>query len=58
MAYHTGGVAPTVSAHMFNVAIQPILTYGCTTVNFTRSSVKVQAKLLKSALGLPESEKD
>ena len=43
---------------MFNVAIQPILTYGCTTLNFTRSSVKeldkVQAKLLKSALGLPK----
>ena len=36
-----GGVASTVSAHMFNVAIQPILTYGCTTtLNFTRSSVK------------------
>ena len=55
-----GGAAPTVSAHMFNVAIQPILTYGCTTLNFTRSSVKlkeldkVQAKLLKSALGLPK----
>ena len=53
-----GGVAPTVSAHMFNVAIQPILTYGCTTLNFTLSSVKeldkVQAKLLKSALGLPK----
>ena len=53
-----GGVAPTVSAHMFNVAIQPILTYGCTTLNFTRSSVKeldkVQATLLKSALGLPK----
>ena len=53
-----GGVAPTVSAHMFNVAIQPIITYGCTTLNFTLSSVKeldkVQAKLLKSALGLPK----
>ena len=51
----TGGATPT---HMFNVAIQPILTYGCTTLNFTRSSVKeldkVQAKLLKSALGLPK----
>ena len=43
---------------MFNVAIQPILTYGCTMLNFTRSSVteldKVQAKLLKSVLGLPK----
>ena len=43
---------------MFNVAIQPILTYGCTTLNFTLSSVKeldkVQAKLLNSALGLPK----
>ena len=53
-----GGVAPTVSAHMFNVAIQPILTYGCTTLNFTLPSVKeldkVQAKILKYALGLPK----
>ena len=53
-----GIVTPTVSAHMFNVAIQPILTYGCTTLNFTRSCVteldKVQAKLLKSALCLPK----
>ena len=53
-----GGVALTVSAHMINVAIQPILAYGCTTLNFTRSSVKeldrVQAKLLKSALGMPK----
>ena len=52
------GVPPTVSAHMFNVAIQPILTYDCTTLNFTRSSVKkldeLQAKILKSALGLPK----
>ena len=53
-----GGVASTVLAHMFNVTIQPILTYSCTTLNFTRSSVteidKVQAKLLKSALGQPK----
>ena len=51
-----GGVAPTVSAPMFNVAIQ--LTYGCTTLNFARSSVteldKVQAKLLKSPYGIPK----
>ena len=49
-------VTPTVSAHMFNVAIQPILSYGSTTLNFTRSSVteldRVQVKLLKSAVGL------
>ena len=53
-----GGVASTVSAHTFNVAIQPIPNYGCTTLNLTRSSVKeldnVQATLLKSALGLPK----
>ena len=35
----SGGVAPTVSAHLFNVAIQTILNYGYTTLNFTRSSV-------------------
>ena len=50
-----GGVAPTVSAHM---SIQPILAFGCTTLNITRYSVteldQVQAKLLKSALGLPK----
>ena len=39
-------VTPTVSAHMFNVAIQPILTYGCTTLNFTRSSVTELDKVL------------
>ena len=53
-----GGVAPTVLAHMFNVAIQSILSYGCAMLNFTLSSVKdldkLQAKLLKSALGLPK----
>ena len=34
-----GDVAPTVSAHMLNVAIPPIQTYGCTTLNFIRSFV-------------------
>ena len=52
------GKACWLIAYMLNVSIQPILTYGCTTLNFTRSSVKeldkVQAKLPKSALGLPK----
>ena len=28
-----GGVSPIVSAHMYTVVIQPILTYGCSTLN-------------------------
>ena len=49
-----GGVAPTVFTNMFKVAIQPILTYGCATLNFTRSSVteldKMQAKSTENLL--------
>ena len=53
------GVSPIVSAHMLSVAIQPILSYGCFTLNAERNVIKeldkAQAKLLKSALGLPKS---
>ena len=50
------GVSPIASAHMLSVAIQPILSYGCSTLNPDRKLIKeldkAQAKLLKSALGL------
>ena len=49
------GVSPIVSAYMLSVAIQPILSYGCSTLNADRNVKeldKAQAKLLKSALGL------
>ena len=42
---------------MLSVAIQPILSYGCSTLNADRHVKeldKAQAKLLKSALGLPK----
>ena len=52
------GVSPLVSAHMLSVAIQPILSYGCSTLNADRNVIKeldkAQAKLLKFALGLPK----
>ena len=43
---------------MLSVVIQPILSYGCSTLNADRNVIKeldkAQAKLLKSALGLPK----
>ena len=42
---------------MLSVAIQPVLSYGCSTLNADRNVKeldKAQAKLLKSALGLPK----
>ena len=43
---------------MLSVAIQPILSYGCSTLNADRNVIeeldKAQAKLLKTALGLPK----
>ena len=48
-----GGVSPVVSAHMYKVAIQPILTYGCSTLNVSPCIIdlsdKYQAKLIKSS---------
>ena len=49
-----GGVSPVVSAHMYKVAIQPISTYGCLTLNVSPCIIdqldKYQAKLIKSLL--------
>ena len=52
------GVSPIVSAYMLSVAIQPILSYGCSTLNADSNGIKeidkALAKLLKSSLGLPK----
>ena len=43
---------------MYKVAIKPILTYGCSTLNVSNCIIdqldKYQAKLIKSSLGLPK----
>ena len=53
-----GGVSPVVPAHMYKVAIQPILAYGCSILNVSTGIIpqldKYQAKLIKSSLGLPK----
>ena len=47
------GVAPKTLSHIYKVAIQPILTYGCSAINITDRSVKSleksQGTLLKTA---------
>ena len=49
-----GRVSPVVSAHRYKVAIQPVLTYGCSTLNVSPCIIdlldKYQAKLFKSNL--------
>ena len=56
------GVAPKTLSHIYKVAIQPILTYGCSAINITHRSVKslekTQGILLKTALGLPKSRRN
>lgn len=51
------GVSPQTLSHMFNVAIQPVLTYGCSALNISDKHMKylekAQCKLIKAALGLP-----
>ena len=46
----------------YKVAIQPILTYGCSAINITDRSVKslekTQGILLKTALGLPKNRRN
>ena len=53
-----GGVNPFTIAHIYKTAIQPILTYGCSTLNFKHTDIneleKAQAYLIKTALGLPK----
>ena len=54
----TNGVTPDAAAHMIKVAIQPVLVYGCATINITPGAMKTlektQGRLVKSALGLPK----
>ena len=56
------GVAPKTLSHIYKVAIQPILTYGCSAINITHRSVKslekTQGILLKTALGLPKNRRN
>ena len=52
------GANPFTIAHIYKTAIQPILTYGCSNLNLTHNDIneleKVQASLIKTALGLPK----
>ena len=52
------GANPFAIAHIYNTVIQPILTYGCSTLNLKHTDIneleRVQASLTKSALGLPK----
>ena len=52
------GTNPFSIAHIYKTAIQPILTYGCSNLNLTHNDIneleKVQASLIKTALGLPK----
>ena len=56
------GVAPKTLSHIYKVAIQPILTYGCSAINIAHRSVKslekTQGILLKAALGLPKNRRN
>ena len=52
------GANPFTIAHIYKTAIQPFLTYGCSTLNLKHTDInelkKVQASLIKTALGLPK----
>lgn len=52
------GVSPSVTAHLWNLAVRPVLMYGCATifVDKTRLSEleKTQSLLIKTSLGLPK----
>ena len=52
------GANPFTIAHIYKTAIQPILTYGCSTLNLKHTDIneleKVRASLIKTALGLPK----
>ena len=56
------GVASKPLRHIYAVAIQPILTYGCAAISIDNRSVKnlekTQGILLKTALGLPKSRRN
>ena len=56
------GVALKTLSHIYTVAIQPILTYGCSAINITHRSVKnlekTQDILLKTAIDLPKNRRN
>ena len=56
------GVASKTLSHIYKVAIQPILTYGCAAINIDNRSVKslekTQLLLLKTALGIPKNRRN
>ena len=58
----SGGVAPHTAAYIYNVAIQPVLSFGCATVNIMSSHIKelekTQGILIKAALNLPKTSKN
>ena len=54
------GENPFTIAHIYKTAIQPILTYGYSNLNLTHNDIneleKVQASLIKTAIGLPKCD--
>ena len=54
------GVAPHTTAYIYNIAIQPVLSFGCATVNINSSHIKelekTQGMLIKAALNLPKKK--
>ena len=58
----SGGVAPHTAAYIYNVAIQPVLSFGCATVNIKSSHIKelekTQGMLIKAALKLHKSSRN
>ena len=56
------GVASKTLSHIYKVAIQPILTYGCAAISIDNRAVKslekTQGMLLKTALGIPKNRRN
>ena len=51
----TNGVTPDAAGHMIRVAIQPVLVYGCATININPGAIKslekTQGRSLRAHLG-------
>ena len=58
----SGGVAPHTAAYIYNVAIQPALSFDCATANIKSSHIKelkeTQRILIKASLNLPKKSKN
>ena len=56
------GFASKTLSHIYKVAIQPILTYGCAAISIDNRAVKslekTQGMLLKTALGIPKNRRN